>query len=157
MARSRGCVLGAEHLASLLARQECAGLRWMRVEMCSVLRTRPLLTFKGARVSRKGKKSGGMCCFNQTCISVSLPACFSLCASVCVCYVEKRASCYINEGTLSYLFCVSNLCSVLLFCLKWLYISPYIARPICLNNSFWQIVFGKLFLRGFIKALNACL
>lgn len=76
MPLSRGvCVLGAEHLASLLVGQECARLSWMRVEICSVLRTRPLVTFKGASVSRKGKIRG-MCCFNQTCISVSLLSVF---------------------------------------------------------------------------------
>lgn len=80
-------MFGAEHLASLLVGQECAGLRWMRVEICSVFRTRPLVTFKGANVSRKGKIRG-MCCFNQTCISVSLLSVF-LCVHwdvlLCVC------------------------------------------------------------------------
>lgn len=59
MTRSRGvCTLGAEHLASLLVGQECARLRCVRAEMCSVLRTQPLVTFKGASVSRMGGGGG---------------------------------------------------------------------------------------------------
>lgn len=77
--------LVVEHLASLLAGQECARLRWMRVEMCSVLRTRPLPTCKGASVSRTGGGGGigGMCCFNQSSNSVSPRFVFSACVCVC--------------------------------------------------------------------------
>lgn len=50
-----GRALAIEHLASLLVGQECAGLGWMRVEICRVFRNRPRLHVKAPASAGKEK------------------------------------------------------------------------------------------------------
>ena len=79
----------------------CRVVEVTRVEICNALRTRPLVTFKGASVSRKGKKSGECAALIKP---ASLFLCFVfLCAHqsvyMCVCVLAHYCR---KEGLLFY-------------------------------------------------------